>query len=404
MRRGCVGLLVVLSACARAEGGSAGVVERDSAGVRIVEVRVDSAGLERRWGMEAVPELTTDSADGGRGIELFRVNGIRRLDDGRLLIANGGSSELILVDPRTWSVRRYGRSGRGPGESVGIAGLWAGGGDTSYVYDLGNARVTPFTPAGGFGSPVPVPGGTIDGLVALRGRFADGSYLGVVVQAFTGRGEHEGVRSDSMKVVHVAGVTDSLRTLARLPFGQSWSRSSGGRGMIISLPFANGGFAAGWAGGYWLGETGRFELRRYDPSGRLEMVVRRDVPPRPVTRADLEREIASRTDGGGPVAAEQRRVLTEMPIPRQFPVIGRVLAAADGGLWVQDDPGGDRAAPPSWTAFGRDGRITARVSLPRGARLFAASGDRLAAVVEDDDEVEHVVLYRLQPARRGAGR
>jgi hypothetical protein len=131
VRRGCAGLLLLLAACARPDGGSAGVAERDSAGVRIVEVRVDSAGLERRWGMEAVPELTTDSADGGRGIELFRVNGIRRLDDGRLLIANGGSSELILVDPRTRSVRRYGRSGRGPGEFVGMAGLWAGRGDTS---------------------------------------------------------------------------------------------------------------------------------------------------------------------------------------------------------------------------------------------------------------------------------
>jgi hypothetical protein len=107
-----------------------------------------------------------------------------------------------------------------------------------------------------------------------------------------------------------------------------------------------------------------------------------------MTRADLEREITSRTEGGGPVAAEQRRVLTEVPIPRQFPVIGGVLAAADGGLWVQDDLGGDHAAPPSWTAFGRDGRITAQVSLPRGARLFAVSGDRLAAVVEDEDEVE----------------
>jgi hypothetical protein len=140
--------------------------------------------------------------------------------------------------------------------------------------------------------------------------------------------------------------------------------------------------------------------------GRSSGVAERDsagvriVPPRPVTRADLEREITSRTEGGGPVAAAQRRVLTEMPIPCQFPVIGRVLAAADGGLWVQDDPGGDRAAPPSWTAFGPYGRIAARVSLPRGARLFAVSGGRLAAVVEDEDGVEHVVLYRLQPARR----
>jgi hypothetical protein len=276
-----------------------------------------------------------------------------------------------------------------------MAGVWPGGGDTAWVYDMGLARVTPFTPQGGFGSPIAVPPGVVDALITLRGRFADGSYLAAVVRGFTGHEMRQGAYPDSMTVARVTpGATPA--PLARLPFGISFVRGGG----ITSVPFTAGGIAAAWSGGYFLGESGRYELRRYGLSGRLEMVVRRDVSPLPVTRADVDREVASWTDDGRTNAAEVRRLFAEMPIPRHFPVVNRVVASADGGVWIQDHPGADEQAPAPWTGFDRGGRVVGRVTLPRGARIAEASGDRLAAVLTDEDGVERVVLYRLQPARR----
>ncbi|HVG43316.1 MAG TPA: hypothetical protein VM890_01260 [Longimicrobium sp.] len=400
MRRAGVAALALLSACGRTDGAGARASVRDSAGVRIVEVRGEAGGLGR-WRLDAVPGLAVGGADAAGGIELFRVAGAHRLADGRLLVGNGGSGELVLVDPRAGgAVKRYGRSGRGPGEFVAMAGVWAGRGDTVWVYDMDLSRVTPFTPEGGFGSPVQVPPGDVGGLVTLRGRFADGAYLGVVVRGYAGPQQRTGPRPDSMSVVRVAPGTDPA-PLARIFFTQSFVDASGG---VVSVPFASWGVAAGWSGGYWLGETGRYELRRYDPRGRLEMVIRRQVSPVRVTSADVDRELARWTEGGRMDAAAARRTLAELPIPRRFPVFSRVVAAADGGLWVQDHPGGDEAAAaPVWTAFGADGRIAARVTLPRGAKLVEASAGHLVAIVTDEDGVEGVTLYRLQPAGRGAG-
>jgi len=207
MRRGGLAVLLLLAGCGR-DGANGGVATRDSAGVRVVEVRGTAGELGRRWGRQAVPEFTTAAANGGEGIELFQVRGVHRYPDGRLLIANAGTGELLLLDPRGGPVRRYGRKGRGPGEFTMMAAMWPGAGDSVYVYDLQLARVTPFTPAGGFGSPVALPRGNADGFLGLAGRFADGAYLGSVMKGISG-GTATGVVADTMLVVRVVPVRRS---------------------------------------------------------------------------------------------------------------------------------------------------------------------------------------------------
>lgn len=399
--RACAGVvvLVALAACTRGGGGSsgaAGVATRDSAGIRIVDVRVEPAEMDRRWGMRAVPEFTTGETEGGAEIELFRVNGVRRMGDGRLLIADGGT-RLLLVDPRTRAVRTFGRKGRGPGEFEMIAGVWRGPGDSLYVYDLNLARVTPFSPSAGFGSPRAFPPVTKDGFVQLTGRFPDGTFLGSAMKGYGGRSP-EGVQDDSLTVLRV-GPDTAMRTIARLPFSRSWVHREGPNTMVMAVPFEGRGMATAWGDGYLLGDAGRYELRRYGPGGRLEMVIRRAVTPAPVTGADVERTIATQVAAGTDEALV-RRIFAGMPIPRHFPVVGRILPTADGGLWVQDHPGGDEQAPATWTMFARDGSITGRVTMPAGARVFDVMGDRVAAVVEDEDEVQRVTVYRLEPIAR----
>jgi hypothetical protein len=396
MSRGRLALLLLLAGCGRG-GGNGSVVTRDSAGVHVVEVPGASAELDRRWGRQAVPEFSTAGVNGGEAIELFQVRSVHRYPDGRLLIANGGTGELLLVDPRGGAARRYGRKGQGPGEFTMLAAMWPGGGDSVYVYDLQQARVTPFTPAGGFGSPVALPRANAEGFLGLSGRFADGAYLGSVMKGIRG-GTATGVVADSMLVVRVPP-GGPIATLARLPFGRSWVHSEAGTTMVVAVPFDAGGVAVAAGQGYYLGDTGWYELRRYDAKGRLEMVIRREVAPVAVTRADVDRELASQDRAGSPSAA-MRRLYAEMPIPRHFPTFRRVAAPRDGGIWIQDYPVRGDEAPVTWTAFADDGSITGRVTLPPRTRLAEVTGDRVVAVVTDEDDVESVAVFRLQPAQR----
>jgi len=396
-------LAAVLCGCGRQAAGAASAAVRDSAGVRVVEVRGEAAALDRRWSLGLAPELTVGAPGAEPQVELFGVVGAHRLGDGSLLIANSGTGELLRVSAGGRIVRRYGRKGRGPGEFVSLAGLWPGRGDTAYAYDMDLARVTPFTPEAGFGSPVSTPAGNAAGLVVLRGRMNDGAYLGVVVKGFSGAAERPGVHSDSMAVVRVA--RGSTATLAHLLFGRSFVRASGGTTMATAIPFEAAGVAAPWAGGYYLGETGRYELRRYDPDGRLRAVIRRRMTPARVGAADLDRVVAAWTESGRTDEASARRTLGEMPIPRRFPAFARAVAAADGGVWVQDGPAGDPSAPVAWTWFASDGRIAGRIALDPSARLLEAAAGRLVTVATDGEGVERVTVYRVAPrTARGAPR
>ncbi|HEV8613608.1 MAG TPA: 6-bladed beta-propeller [Gemmatimonadales bacterium] len=73
------------------------------------------------------------------GHELAGVSGARILD-GRLIIANSGSSELRAFDTTGAYLGALGRKGQGPGEFTGTIYLFPAPGDSLYTFDGGNLR------------------------------------------------------------------------------------------------------------------------------------------------------------------------------------------------------------------------------------------------------------------------
>ena len=117
---------------------------RDSAGVTISE----NSGAEwteaTAWRLSAEPTLTIGAFDGAEEYLLFQANGARRLSNGDILIANGGTYELRFYDPSGTHVRSVGREGDGPGDFRSMGGVWRLGSDSIAVWDSGNRRLTVF--------------------------------------------------------------------------------------------------------------------------------------------------------------------------------------------------------------------------------------------------------------------
>lgn len=378
----------VLAACGRGDPAGAHVVERDSAGIRIVETPAGAAAAVPRWTLGDRPEGAIGTAASGAAIDLFRVRGALRLGDGRIAVANSGTGELLVYDPRDESVERFGRKGRGPGEFEGIASMWRAGGDTLHVYDMQLARVTPFAPGRGLLSPIGIPAGDASGLLSLRGRLADGAFVALVVPGYAGT-HAPGVNDDSATVARVTE-TGAVHPFARLLFSQTYVHGPEG-GSVAALPFGSGGLLAVGRTAVHAAETADFEIVEYGIDGRPRRVIRRDVEPRPVRSADIERAKAS--DGSD--RARTERLFAEMPIPRHHPVLARMAAGRDGHLWVAETVP-DPADPTPWSVFDREGRMVGRLETPARFLLLDAGADYLLGVQRDRDDVESVAWYRLE--------
>ena len=115
------------------------VTRRDSAGIRIVESNGPSWGRGSIWRLDSVPEVSIGSTrrlgDGSaesrealRGeVPLEMVQGLRVLRDGRIVVADGGSSLVMVFDTMGTLISRFGGRGEGPGEIQWIYGaftLW----------------------------------------------------------------------------------------------------------------------------------------------------------------------------------------------------------------------------------------------------------------------------------------
>lgn len=95
------------------------------------------------------PVVTIGVVEGDEAHQLYHVVGSVRLADGRVVVANGGSSELRFFDANGRFIRAVGGRGGGPGEFAWLTGLYGHGSDSLLAVD-GAGRLSVFDTAGTF--------------------------------------------------------------------------------------------------------------------------------------------------------------------------------------------------------------------------------------------------------------
>jgi hypothetical protein len=104
------------------------------------------------WVLSEVPLLEIGVREGEDPYQLHRVRGSVRLEDGRVVVLNGGSQELRYFDPEGRFLKSVGGMGEGPGEFRGPAGLRRTHDGNLQVWDGSLMRVSIFDPEGAFQS------------------------------------------------------------------------------------------------------------------------------------------------------------------------------------------------------------------------------------------------------------
>jgi hypothetical protein len=405
---GAVVTLAGVAGCGEAGGnGHLASAARDSAGVRIVESALPVWSGADALRLDSAPALVIGTQS-GTPYELSQVAGAARLDDGRIVIADGASAELRFFDSAGVFIRTAGRHGSGPGEFSRMMFFARMPGDTLVVVELsGPSR---FSSDGAFlhRHNVMLPTTTMPrGIRAVVAVLSGGRAVLAPIQ------QPPSTRAAGERWIHTASfhlVDDGNNEIANL-----------GEQPLMMFAMEKDGASPPWfapkavlasAGPAWyVGFGSAYEIREFDRDGRLRRVIRRTWSPALVTRADIEQFVEVwgrrwiRTTGAE--AERERSAMLGAAYADTVPAFSQIIADRTGGLWVRNAnlPDAARAGdlsdtpmvPSTWSVFGRDGVWLGDVTMPAHFLPHDIGGDYVLGVARDGDGVETVVLYRMRP-------
>ncbi|MGH7560067.1 MAG: 6-bladed beta-propeller [Gemmatimonadales bacterium] len=413
-RSAVLAALATGSGC-RDDAGVAGARVRDSAGISIVEIE-GPGDATPVWSVSEPASIDLGGGGGHPAYDFDAVTTVLRLTDGRLVVANGSSNEIRIFDAQGAHLKTVGRTGGGPGEFQSLMGLWNGPGDSLLAADIVARRVSVYDPQGvfvrGFGlggeAGVTIPTDGVVKLVIPQGWLADGSIIGMA-QGFRINDPRQGLYRDSLSIVRYASDGPARDTVGKFPGIEMEQTPLQIRGQTLSTPDAvplgkSTAFAIRGDRVY-IAKNDAWEIELRGPRGALIRLIRREVPAAPITDQDQERHRQERVEQmeglpqfkgiPEPIKEQMRARVRDARYPPTFPFIANLLVDDSGHLWVQEveKPGEERTR---FVILDSTGVVAAVAVMPARFRPTAIGADAIAGIWRDDDDVEHVRVYRLQ--------
>lgn len=230
------------------------------------------------------------------------------LNDGRIVVLNGGTDELRVFDPSGTHLDTWGGRGEGPGEFRGLWRVEPWTGDSIIAWYAPRLGVSVFGAQGNHGRSFTLadsePGAPMQ---SFRPRYAtpDRSILAV----------HLPEDADTI-VVQLRGPEGELRSsLGTHPGLEPFIYGEGARSILYRKIFGREPVWATWGDLIVVGNTASYELRAFAKDGSLARIVRREHVPRAPTDDDvegyIERQVGYSTLAS---AAESRRRYQSVPV------------------------------------------------------------------------------------------
>ncbi len=386
-------LLALPAACESSEEtipyGLRAVVE-DSAGVAIVNNERPPPDSRLPWEIGAQPSLAIGSVNGGGADQLHFVFDATRLPDGRIAIANAGSSEIRVFNPDGSHSATWGRRGEGPGEfndgAPVAAGLWPG--DSIAAANSWGERLSIFAADGSHGRDVALEAGRVIFWTFLPGGRTVVSGNGGI-SAYT-TGSSGLLRQDvEWSILGADGKLEA--SLGEFPHVEMWVTFAPGRNTMRGYPFARQTVGTAWGELVAIGDQAAYEIKAFAADGTLVRIVRRDGDLESPTQADAdaywEREYA---DEPPDRRAESLRDVKDMPLAESYPAFSGILSDRLDHLWVRE------RWTSVWTVFDREGRVRGLVETPSGLRIFEIGRDYILGRSRDELGVEYVEVWALE--------
>jgi hypothetical protein len=324
------------------------------------------------------------------------------------VVANGGSESLLLFDRAGLPRGHAGGEGGGPGEFRELTFLSVGSGDSLFVYDNREHRLSAFDATGTFTRSVTLREVDAMGRADQVGVLGSGEIVG----AFHRRTEGVGLVRDSLLVVLFDPSGGAAVTLGVFPHLYThWGPHPipGGAGTAaFPLPVAFSSLAAMSVhdASIYVGLADRLALIRLDRTG-TRRITRQQEAPGAVTEAHRQRLFTALAARGVP--ERELEILRQLRGPTTLPAFGyepltasydeqAMLVTDLDGLWLQPFQLPDSAGA-AWWRFDARGFYEGMVTLPARFRPTAVRGNVVLGVYRDSTDIESVRGYRIVEGR-----
>ena len=380
-----IGLLAALFATASAGSEAAALQSqfsvRDSAGIRITTSDAVDRDAGAVCSLAETPNTRVASPASGEWT-LFGIADLDRMEDGRLVLVNRGSRELLMFGRDGKFLRSVGRRGEGPGEFMDPVELDFFAGDSIVVWDWRLGRLELFGTDGSQGRsarlhpPVPNPTG----------------YVGVIGREGIAIASHDVRQFDTQLVPQFLQILRYdwggrlLDTLATLPYGELGLLGPGSRRMGRPAFESRGVFST--HGDLLYTSDGASPEVRVHRGERLERIVRWDPGDLSVHADDGTADRDARLEGvADDLAPAIRRSLNAFPAKDTFPAVTEIRIDPGGRLWIRTfaRPG---STANEWLGFAETGAFICSLSVPRALTVFHFDSAAVVGVHKDEMDIE----------------
>ena len=387
--------LAVAIACAGETPRSPQAVDRDSAGVAIVEYEaLDTAGVPV-FHVGARASLSIGTAEGPAPYVFGSIANARRLADGRVVVLDWQAREIRYFDRAGRHVHSVGRRGDGPGEFQGFGMVVRTEGDSLLIADRRQPRITLLGPRGEIVRAASLPLAPSGALVQPIGRLRDGTIIGKSVRV-TPRVGRQVDSATYWRLAPTGSSADSLLALFEEELYASELVVGDQRGIVRGpLPFTTAASAVAAGDGLYYADPRAYAVYKYSKDGVLLRVTRWKEPPAPVTAAQANhyRNAAIGEAGAQRAAAAER--MRAMPFPVTAATFAALLVDDQSRVWVREwHPEGDPSS--RWWVLGTDGHVAGAARVPSACDPLEFGDSYVLCRVGGDDEVPQVELRPLE--------
>jgi len=360
---------------------------------------------------------------------LYRVGDVERLSDGRLVIANVGSQELLLFDPTGDFIESWGGRGQGPGEFTRIWGIYPCEGDRLLIREA--RHITVFDSSGAVLRDAPTPIQTLTntaGYVRSLARGVSPDCASILLGTWFRTAPQElsdaGFTTQPTLMTWIDGGETSIDTLGVFPEYEVYRTGSEVDAGMRWFAFTFRSSWATWKEHVYWGWGEEPEVQVLSRTGNVVKIIRWAGAADTITADDWRAYDAERNRWleGSPHPLEVAMIPTSEDHPRERfrqkpyfagrlrggPLPDDQLDSAfrvdeDGNLWIRRyrrPPIVERTErfplpAEHWWVFSREGRWLGEVRGPPNFRLKSIRGGYVLGVTTDEFDVEEVRVYRI---------